>query len=229
MTMLVSTTDVANMALAHVGAKGRLSNIDEQADRSPEALRIRQFWQVSLESTLRAFDWAFARRYIVGALLAEPPPPHWTYWYTYPEECLAVRRLLPEGYIAAMEHKVSGQAADPYYRDTSIHLSVPKVPYEIVTQADGRRAIATHAVNATVHYTRFIDTAELWDPLFADAFAYHIAMKLVPSLAPATGRPRKTAELLQLFREAIDIARVTDANESFEDRNREAPWIGMGV
>lgn len=56
--MASSETDIANLALSHIGGTN-LSNID---DSSPKALIVRQFYDQALEEVLRAYDWACATR-----------------------------------------------------------------------------------------------------------------------------------------------------------------------
>ena len=56
--MAASTTQIANLALAHLGATN-LANID---DSTPKAALVRQFYDQALEEVLRAYDWACATR-----------------------------------------------------------------------------------------------------------------------------------------------------------------------
>lgn len=88
--MSTSDTQIANMALARLGRK----RVDSLAEISNEATQCNLFFGHLKEAALSNDHWGFATKYRTlsdqGAA-----PPHFTYQYVYPADCIGIQVLNP--------------------------------------------------------------------------------------------------------------------------------------
>ena len=81
----MTQTEIANRALAHLGAH----RIVDMGESSPSAEHIRRCWDAERRATLRLGHWNFAKaRAVLSATTA--PAFGWTKAYVLPADCLAL-------------------------------------------------------------------------------------------------------------------------------------------
>ncbi len=182
-----TVTDIANAALSHVGTRGKIVAIDES---SAEAASCRTHLALVRDTTLRAFDWNFAR--LTQDLVPLPDPPaRWRHKYALPEDCLRLRRL----------------------NDVPL-LSLPETFCELAADRDGEGAIIgvvlTDAQPISAVYTARVDDPACWDPGFADALTWGLAARICFEL---TGKDDRARTLTQLWHGALQQAAAATANE----------------
>lgn len=91
----MTPTDICNLGLTRLGAKGRIQDLE--TENSAEALRCREIYDQARRTVLIDFDWGFARRREELTLaVGETAPPHYTHAYVYPQKCLK-ERFIPVG------------------------------------------------------------------------------------------------------------------------------------
>ena len=183
---MASLIQIWNMSLSMLGTRARISDPEEN---STESQQCSVWFEPARDATRRAFDWNFARRYL---LLSERSditlPSNWRVAYSYPSDCIRFRGILPD-MVPPTQFKVSS-ALDA-------NSNVVRVIFANVAQAEG-------------WYTARIEDTELFDPGFvcamAAVLAAHVALPITQkeSIAQAMG---KRAEL-EVMRAAAD-----DANE----------------
>ncbi len=186
--MALSDTEIANMALRHLGQGVEISDLG--TDQSAAGRALRRFYENTRDEVLREVDWAFARKYATLLLVSENPEeasPEWSYAYTYPSDCvrfLAVRTGFPPG---------SG---------------VPHIPFEVVEGAK----IYTTAKDAKGVYTSRVTNSARFPADFVTVLSLRLAVYVAPSLT--AGDPfflqRRS---LELYQESLRKARLASARE----------------
>lgn len=234
--MSIIDIDACNRALGDAGTRSTIADINEQ---TPEAANCRLYYESTLQQLFRAAHWAFARGFVAPALLKalpgtpenpgpytvwspDYPPPNWLYSYAYPEDCVAVRYLLPNYDRTAAEAAVPifpGQAyAQPaYFRP---------LKFAVVSDTDSTgnrvRAICSNQPQVLLCYTKYLTTPALWDPDFAAAFSAALAARLS---MPLRGDPDLKINLLKISNSIILDARVRDGNEGITEYTAIPDWI----
>lgn len=159
MSALTSTTQVANLALAEIGAK-RITSLD--ADSSPEAVACRLHFDHVRNVLLRSHPWAFAKT--TAALSASTTTPvastEWDTAWVIPGDILRLIRVV-------------GSTAD-----------LPRNRYEIAGRYLHTRSLDTLQI---VYVSNATPVAE-WDDLFVDAMRYKLAAELCGDLAQDMAR-----------------------------------------
>lgn len=185
---MASATEIANMAISHLGTGKEIANIE--TENSPEANACRRFYQTALDETLRDGTWPFATKYADLNLIEENPTDEWAYSYRYPVDCKHARRI------------VSGN------RNESRQ---DRIEYKIVNTSTGS-AIYTDKQNAVLEYTVKIDNPALFPDDFKMALSFRLAHYIAPRITK--GDPfgmGKRAMDMYLFE--INRAKATAFNE----------------
>lgn len=185
----MNKTEIANLALLHVGVSMRISDFDE---RTKEARVIREVYDTALEEILRETKWPHASKTAPLALVsAEDEAYNGTYFYAYryPSDCLFARGIVTNVRPDTVDSKIS---------------------YEIGSDASGR-LILTNTPNASLMYTfRQTDTA-LFPTDFCVALAYRIASLIAPTMIRDVGK--LTPLVKELYALSVSKAKGTAMNE----------------
>lgn len=193
--MATSAVAICNLALSRVGISSTIAALDET---SQEAIACNAVYEQARDEVLRDFPWPFARKYVELGLVEEEPNDDWDYSYRYPSDCIRALRL------------VSG---DPQGRT--------RIPFQL-GHDDSGRLLFTDEEDAELIYTaRFTDPAH-FDPTFASALAWRIAVDIAAPLARSDSQ-RERAEAG--YKQALAQARVDALNEEVEAAPAEAEWI----
>lgn len=84
--MATSSTDICNLALAHIG-EGRIASLDED---TVAARACALHYTLTRDELLRSHRWNFAQSRVVLSVLAEAPAFGWEYQFELPEDCVRV-------------------------------------------------------------------------------------------------------------------------------------------
>ena len=159
---MASKTQIANVALIHIGITKGISNVD--TENSNEARTIKVLFDDLRDEVLREFNWPFARKYAALGLVAgtsdDPANGDWTYSYRFPSDCLAARRIV-----------------------TSIGRTDPNPRPFAIGSDDQGQLIFTDEEDATLEYTWAVDDPARFDPLFRSALAWKVASGIAPALS----------------------------------------------
>lgn len=193
----VSSVQIGNMAISHVAAR---SNLQSFSENKTAAYHADLWYPTALGLTLEAFNWNFARHQVSLALSGDDPPSDWLFRYSYPANCVALRKI-----------------PNPAGRD------LPSIPYEVrLNLAGTANTICTNAEEAEVIYTRSITDPGLFTYHFVVTLSYllghYIAM-------PLTRKDKIAADLYGLWQNAIQNAQAMNANEQTESQPEDADWI----
>lgn len=186
--MAESNTEIANMAISHLGVGKPIANLDE--DNTEESRSCRTFFTVALKATLRDFGWPFATRYVELSLVGENPNSEYAYSYRYPADCASALKIL------------SGIRNED--KDSEIHY--------MVTSDDTGKLIYTDQDDACLKYTAKIENPTLFDADFELAFSYRLAALVCPRVT--RGDVRKTKrDMMELYNFELLTARANALNE----------------
>ena len=202
----ISKTQIANMALSHVGDRHNIENVETEV--STEADECRLWYDYSREQALQSYDWNFARARVqltthaaeIPTTANEPMAGVWAYRYIYPAGCLAVRKIQ--------------------------HPNAPPddaLPFEIELSPDKKtKTILTNMESAVCVYTFAQEEVSLYPPKFVLALSLALAVNICFTLS---GKIKLKERLYRDFLDASASAAADSANEQVSPSPRDADWI----
>lgn len=197
---MATQTEIANIALTHIGVGKEIGNLE--TEKSEEAEACRRMFDLALDETLRGFAWPFATRFVTLALVADNPTTEWAKSYRYPSDCLLLRRLL------------SGARTD---------TRQSRVPYRVSGDAQGK-LILTDISDAVLEYTVRVTNTETLSPDFTNAIAALLAFYIAPRLTG--GDPFKLGQrAYEIWRLAIANAAAMSVNEEQPDEEPDSEFV----
>ena len=174
--MSSSETEIANLALSHLGGSKEIANIE--TEKSEAAAACRRFFDTSRDEMLRDFAWPFATSFSTLGLVEEDPDENdkeWKYSYRYPSDCISLRRIL------------SGSRND--HRQG-------RVPYKIGQDSSGL-LIYTDKEDAIVEYTKRETDVSRFPTDFVMALSFRLAAYIAPRVTG--GDPFKLGDMVLRF------------------------------
>ncbi len=186
-----SKTTICNMALSHVGVGKQISDVD--TEESEEARACLAYYDSALKATLRDHYWPFANKIAALAVVEEEPNEEWLFSYTYPSDCVSLRRIQ------------SGVRND---------TREARAPFRIMN--DSGPKIFCDIEDAIAEYTMHVTNVGTYPPDFILAFSVRLAIYLVPRLS--RGDPFKMRrELAAQYQHELGLAIGNSANEEQAD------------
>lgn len=170
---MTTKIDICNRALSIIGQE-RISNLTEATAAAKE---LNLFYDVARREVLRLVDWGFAHRTSKLALLPQKLP-HWKFTYSYPVECLFLKKVFAEGH------------------------PLEKGQYREENTANGK-AIVCNLETAWAEYTVDVQDENLFDASFVSVLAYALATYIAKKL---TGSEEDTQKAYQLYMQKADEA-----------------------
>lgn len=194
----ISAVKICNMALAHIGARSSIESLDET---STEAKACKLWYDWARLQVLEGFNWNFARKRKVLAVLEEEPYDDWAVRYEYPSDCVKARLIF----------NPAGPDADP-------------VPFEVTTTDDGQTScILTDMEDAQLIYTFDMTNTARFSPKFVDALAWRLAACVAFTL---TGKREIEQSALQYYHQfALPMAINSNAGDGRDRTPRDSDWI----
>jgi hypothetical protein len=198
--MATSDTEIANLALGHLGQGNEILNL--QTTKSPEAYVFRRLYDTVRRSTLRDFSWGFAHKVAPLGLVTQygdalHPTSEWGYAYRRPSDCLLDRKIQ------------SGIRNDNRQS---------RVTYKSSRDSSGP-IILTDKSDAVLEYTVDIVEVELYPDDFVLAFSLRLAMYGAPRICgeDPNRMGRRAADLY-----SFEISRAQNNNRN-EEQDEEDP------
>lgn len=193
---------ICNLALNRLG----IENISSLTEESEQARKCKASYDIALETILREFDWNFTTKMTQLALIddTENLTPGWKYKYTYPVDCVKIRRVFSPDNINELQRK-------NHYR---------------IINFKSARTIATNIAQGWVEYTARVSDTGLYDSQFADALAWRLAAELATAL---TGKEQLYDRAMNNYQRAMLSAYHNDGKEENDveeriNRYEEARW-----
>ncbi|MGP5331943.1 hypothetical protein [Pseudomonas helleri] len=193
-----SDVEICNIALSRVAYTQPIVSFTE---RSKAAELCRVNYSSLRELVLQAFPWPFAESIVALADIGSPAPG-WAFRYRYPADCLKVRDIVRPGSRRAL-------------------TSDQQIPYR-AGYSDGGRVIYTDQPEAACRFTYNVEDSTFFDPQFADALSWRLAMELA---LPLTAKPDLQAFAAQQYQLALTLAEGSAFQESQDDPEPESEFI----
>ena len=193
-----SDVEICNMALSRVAHTQPIVSFTEKS-KAAELCRV--FYAPLRELVLQAFPWPFAESVVALASLGNPAPG-WAYRYRYPADCLQVRDIVQPGFRRSLTSDL-------------------QIPYTIGYDAGGR-VIHTDQPEAACRFTFKVEDSTFFDPQFADALAWRLAMDLA---LPLSSKPDLQQFAAEQYQVALTIAEGSAFEESRDDPEPESEFI----
>ncbi|MBW9238351.1 hypothetical protein I6U33_13490 [Pseudomonas carnis] len=193
-----SDVEICNIALSRVAHTQPIVSFTEKS-KAAELCRV--FYAPLRELVLQAFPWPFAESVVALASLGSPAPG-WAYRYRYPANCLQVRDIVQPGFRRSLTSDL-------------------QIPYRIGYDAGGR-VIHTDQPEAACRFTFKVEDSTFFDPQFADALAWRLAMDLA---LPLSSKPDLQQFAAEQYQVALTIAEGSAFEESRDDPEPESEFI----
>ena len=163
--------------------------MDEQTE---QARQCKLFYEITKQDLLRNYTWGFAKKIDKLAELTQSEKnPYWRYIYTYPQKCVAVRKIFD---------KDTGKAV----------LAGQQKEWDLFMVKDNVLGIGCNVPKAYLEYTYDVDDANLFSSDFVDAFAHMLAFNICIQLTGNSGLQQTQYQLAQA---ALMRAKYTTAQE----------------
>lgn len=183
---MASEVQICNLALSHLGNRGRIASISP-VDGSAESDYCASFFALARNEMLEMADWTFARKRVELALITGPTTT-WLYTYALPSDCMVPRRILT---------------------DTSLNMEEDGEQYNI----EGIY-LFSNKQNAVLVYTRPITDAGTFSPSFVTAMGYLLASYLAGPILKGLDGTKAGIEFRKIATSMANTAAANDANRS---------------
>lgn len=184
----MTPTDICNQALALINA-GLLYSLEEETEQGRQC---RMQYDPTRQLVLRQFEWNFARKN-ERLVLSAHKINGWNYVYTYPEKCIRILGVIPQGNRFHAE-------------------SQPE--YNIFNIGNNKKCIVSDVPLAFIDYIYDVTDLDVWDSISL----YMLQCKLASALAmPLTGDRGLFDQAYKLYQAAVQEAKGMNAKERKQD------------
>lgn len=197
---MTSIVSICNLALSNIGK----DEINASGDTGAEARACRQFFDHTRDLMLQSYVWSFAGKTASLAEVTNDKPGAWAYAYRRPTDCLKVRYVRQE--YAAIDRAIEGAKLDSF-----------GIAHEI--EGD---TIYCDISPAFLRYTYRLTDPTKFSPLFVEALAWHLAVRLA---MPLTRDPKIRQECFNIANGSQAQAQMADANETRETSDTDSDLV----
>lgn len=195
---MASIVSICNLALSNLGK----DTINDLSEATAEARACNQFYEQTRDALLQAHPWGFAGKTQSMAVLTNDKEGVWGYSYKRPNDCLKVRWVRPAYSLIDLQPTKQEEIS---------------IPYEI----EGDR-IYCNLSPAFLRYTFLLTDPSKFPPLFVDALAWALTVRLA---MPLTRDMKQRNDALKLAQMARGEAETADANEERETSDHESELV----
>ena len=200
---------ICNQALAKLG--NSLNLIASLEDRSKEAKQCKLFYAQARDEVLEEYPWPWAmRRNIPLALISENTDAgaQYKYTYSYPSDCLMIKRLVANG--------CQDVATSPFSISIADNLT--------------SNIIETDVENAVLTYIAKVTNPIVFKNMFITALSYKIAAYIC---MPLTSSTELMLSLGQFYQATLADASIASMNEQGNKKSPDPDFLdirssGMG-
>lgn len=215
---MASETDIANLALAHLGDDATVSSISPP-EGSAQAEHCARFYPIARDNLLAMHRWNFATVRITGASLT-PDATGWAYAYAVPSEAIEI--------ISVLHPEAPDDYSAPSYDGNSVigtfSMYQPQ-PFAVEKLAAGDDVIYTNQENAVIRYTKRVTDTTKYPPLVVSALSRLLASYMAgPIYKGDTGMNVAKAQY-QMFLVEFNAARQADMSQRDIRPQRIVDWI----
>lgn len=191
---MASMVAICNIALTRAGCT-TISSLDEATN---EARQCKLEYESIRDQVLRAYPWSSATK-IVALALTNEKIPGWQYAYSYPADCLLMRK------VYSAEHAY-------IYSSGSDHLCLHDIDNKrkVIMTSSGR-VVLSNIDSAYAEYTFRNTNTESYDPELINSIAWALSYAISVSL---TGNKELREHLYKLYVESVQSAHLSDKIEN---------------
>jgi len=200
----MSAVDICNLALSNLGAKV----IASMTEDSKEARACNRHYDIIRQYLLRKYKWDFNTRIVALALTTDALVDGWEYCYGYPNNALAVRRII-----------------DLHGTDVAL-----KYKYQIMIDSTlTQKIIYCDVADAEMEYAVDLENTDIFGAIFKKALAYSISSEITMEIV---GDPSVKDKMTSYAMSFLAQAEAADARESYNPPQHTSDLItcrGGGV
>lgn len=205
----LTKVQICNMAIGHTGSR---EFIESLTDGSEPSNLCALYYDTFRQKALSAVDWPFARqRQVLAATTLVRSG--WQFVYAAPTDLLVLRRMMPTPGAVPQTTPSVAWIRNPR-ADQKIPVAVENDP-PAPLGTGLRKIFLCDQPSPECQYTADIDDASLYPPSFVDAHALLLGSRLCN---PLSSDPRRSAELVRQYKEAISDAIAEAFNEELQDQ-----------
>ena len=224
MSATQTSTQIANLAIAHCGVSKPIANLE--LERSVEAQMCRTFYDLARQMALREFPWSFATKQVAPALIATQPTPEWLYAYQYPSDALKITRFMSwrlnnDTKQSRIPYRVMQPVSPTLSTLTPQPTSYGETTGEwLYTNWPGTNV----ALPTILEYIFDNQNVSQWTPDFVMAFSYALASMIVTTLT--SGNPQQQQQaIVQMYQATINKASASVLNEEQRPEDPDSEFI----
>jgi hypothetical protein len=207
---MASETDIANLALAHLGDDANVASFDPP-EGSPQAEHCARFYPIARDTLLESFAWSFSTT-TATLTPSSYAVDGWQSSYALPNGCLRPLLLYPPGGRRALE------TFTPFFRcfldQPGLWTDPSPSQFDLETTPDGQAIILTNVDNAILRYTQKITDTSQFSPLFVDALGWLLASMLAGPVVKGDSGVTAGESCWKAFVARFGDAAMTDAHKS---------------
>lgn len=211
-----SYTDIANLALQHIGLTKPIQALGRDTSEEDEACST--WFDTARRATLKEIPWGFATKQVVPALVANNPTPEYLYAYQEPSDNLKIVRFMSWRLTNDTDRsRVPYRITQPAPINLSQAVPAPTVPYQtsglwIYTNWPGP---SNQLLPTMMEYVFDNRNVSQWTDSFNIALSYKLAEFIISGLTSGDPQNKKTA-IQNDFAKAL--AKAMDENVSEDQR-----------
>lgn len=197
---MTSVVSICNLALSNIGKE----SINALSEPTPEARACNQFYEHVRDMLLQAYPWRNAGKTQSLAQVTNDKPGAWGYAYKRPVDCLKVRWVQPK------------------YSEQDVDITGAKLDdFGIMHEIEGD-TIYCDISPAFLRYTYRLTDPTKFSPLFVEALAWHLSVRLA---MPLTRDPKVRSDAFSIANAAQASAQTADANEVRETSDTSSDLV----
>lgn len=195
---MTSVVSICNLALSNLG----LDTINALSEPTAEARACNLFYDQARDTLLQAYPWHFAGKTQALASLTNDKPGAWGYAYKRPNDCLKIRWVRPAYSTVDLQPT----------KQQEIML-----PYDVEGET-----VYCNLSTAFLRYTCRVTDPSKFPPLFIDALAWALTVRLA---MPLTRDMKQRNDAFKLAQIARGEAETADANETRETSDIDGEFV----
>lgn len=241
--MPYSQTQISNLALGRIGARGQITNINEN---SPNAVKVLAVWDAVFAEVMAERDWRFAKTRVQLQLSPVIPLYNWLAAWALPGDLLRFVRPFKTPRDRRNFWWGWGPEGDGWYRRDDPPFW-PNVPYKIETLTAGwsspitcpptpypppfpagRYALTNYTGcegPAMITYIQLITDYTQLMPGFVNALVARLAKELA---IPVTEDKQKRDDMAEEYKQALNSAEAQNECLDYSDETGNENWARAG-
>lgn len=204
--------NICNMALANLGVEPIVS-FDEMTQ---QARICNNFYEHVRDYLQSAYSWGFNKKQIMLVRDATSVIPGWTYIYAYPVNALNIQR------IYEVTQDENGKFIETKVQFGSEYGQEAHGRKLFDIQMGEKRRICTDIANAWAECRVRIEDSSTWPPAFVETITWGLATRIALAL---TKSQEIAGNCNTMYQQALGLALVTDASESYQYLELPTNWL----